>query len=468
MTWIWISKLPSLPLLQIHLQAIGLSPSETTLTLLSGPICGAVFQPAFGSWSDRCLSRWGRRKPFIITGVIALILSILSLAWVNIVPQAIRRGTASHETRGGIMVVLPVALTFIVFVAIQAVHVGLRALITVDCTPVQQSEANTWAGRHSSFGGAFAFLTAYLDLWHGIDRLDKTVFSRASIPTALYLSITIAVTCFLTKERLAGPSLQEEKRGLGNLRIIRSIFLGASSQIRTIYMVQFLTWLGMFPFLYYTVTYVNGLEAKPEDGSTRSPHHDMGALAPVVYSIVSMFAAMVLPRSSLVHTTDSRSWFANFCTARGLWVVSQLCFTAAMLGTFFVSSALGTAILFGIVGVSFGINAIVPFSLLGEELSRPPTHWTETDWSRSHGLVYGLNNLAICLPQILIICLMGITWQHQSPESGHGEGNPARDVVWFLRFGGFATLVAAYFVTRLEKRPRQEDVVEYVEIPLEA
>ncbi|KAK8006595.1 hypothetical protein PG991_012892 [Apiospora marii] len=417
----------------VHLHAIGLSPSETSLILLSGPVCGAVFQPVFGSWSDRSFSRWGRRKPFIISGVIALILSILCLACVDIVPQATRR---SHDPPGRLLVALSAILTFFVFVSIQAVHVGLRALITDDCTPAQQSEANTWAGRHSSFGGAFAFLTAYLDLWQGIHGLDETIFSRASIPTALYLSITVAVTCCLTEERLVISSVQEEKRQLGNWRIIRTIFFGKSSQIRTIYMIQFLSWLGMFPFLYYTVTYVNSLEkstlgTSQDNGNTGSPHHSMGTLTPVVYSIISM-----------------------------------LCFTTAMMGTFFVSSALGTVILFGFVGITFGINTIVPFYLLGEELSRPSsTHWTEIVWSQSQGLIYGLNNLAICLPQILIICLMGIIWRG---GQGHGEGVPARDVVWFLRFGGLATLVATYFVYRLEKSGQDEETAEYVEIPLEA
>ena len=194
----------------------------------------------------------------------------------------------------------------------------------------------------------------------------------------------------------------------------------------------------------------------------------MGTLTPVVYSIISMVAAMGLPRSSLTNSSASRHWIANFCTARGLWATSQLCFTTAMMGTFFVSSALGTVILFGFVGITFGINTIVPFYLLGEELSRPSsTHWTEIVWSQSQGLIYGLNNLAICLPQILIICLMGIIWR-QSGGQGHGEGVPARDVVWFLRFGGLATLVATYFVSRLEKRGQDEETAEYVEIPLEA
>ncbi|KAK8134131.1 general alpha-glucoside permease [Apiospora sp. TS-2023a] len=462
----------------VHLQAIGLSPSETSLILLSGPICGAVFQPAFGSWSDRCFSRWGRRKPFIVSGVIALILSILCLACVDIVPQAtLRRSHNEQPPPGRLLVALSAVLTFLVFVAIQAVHVGLRALITDDCTPAQQSEANTWAGRHSSFGAAFSFLTAYLDLWHGVRGLDKTVFSRASIPTALYLSITIAVTCCFTEERLVTDTVQEEKRQLGNWRIIRTIFFGTSSQIRTIYMVQFLSWLGMFPFLYYTVTYVNSLEkstlnTNQEKVNTGSPHHSMGTLTPVVYSIISMVAAMGLPRSSLTNSSASRHWIANFCTARGLWATSQLCFTTAMMGTFFVSSALGTVILFGFVGITFGINAIVPFYLLGEELSRPSsTHWTEIVWSQSQGLIYGLNNLAICLPQILIICLMGIMWRQQPGGQGQGhggEGIAARDVVWFLRFGGLATLVATYFVSRLEKRGQDEDGAEYVEIPLEA
>lgn len=36
-----------------------------------GPISGLVVAPLIGIWSDRCRSRWGRRRPFIVIGTLA-------------------------------------------------------------------------------------------------------------------------------------------------------------------------------------------------------------------------------------------------------------------------------------------------------------------------------------------------------------------------------------------------------------
>ncbi|KAH8899815.1 MFS general substrate transporter [Thozetella sp. PMI_491] len=435
----------------IHLKSLGLSPSEIAVTLLSGPICGAVFQPYFGSWSDRCRLSWGRRRPFIVVGSAVLIVSILCLAWADsITPVLLSR----DATRGDIqhfLVFFSIALTFTMFVAVQAVQVGLRALITDNCTPIQQARANTWAGRHSNLAGALAYLAAYLDLPRHLPGFGKTVFARTSVVTTVYLAISITITCLCTSEQNHKTSMRQATGRKGNFRILQRILFGPSNQIRTICVVQFFSWAAWFPFLFYTVTYVNSLQKHEA-----TEDNNMGALAPLVHSTISLSVAALWPSQSFSKVASATS-----LTARNIWAASNFLFGIAMLGTFFITSALGTVLLFGSVGVGWAVTSRVPYSLLGDELSRPSSEWGEEDLSDRQGLIYGIHNLAICLPQIIMMSMMGIIWMST------GTKDSSLGVVWFLRLGGLFALIAVGFCTRLDERVEYEKTSEYTAIPLE-
>lgn len=50
---------------------------------IAGPLTGALVQPYVGIRSDNCRISWGKRKPFMIGGGIATIVSLLALAWTR-------------------------------------------------------------------------------------------------------------------------------------------------------------------------------------------------------------------------------------------------------------------------------------------------------------------------------------------------------------------------------------------------
>ncbi|KAH6648861.1 major facilitator superfamily domain-containing protein [Truncatella angustata] len=425
-----------------HLKSFGLNPLEIAVTLLSGPICGAVFQPYFGGWSDQCRSSWGRRKPFILIGTVALVFSMLCLAWadsiVNLSTQAFLPRNTSNGVIEATLAIISMLLTFIIFVAIQAIQVGLRALITDNCTPIQQAEANTWAGRHINFAGVLAYLAAYLDLPRHINGIGKTVFAHTSILTIVYLTMTITITCWYSTEKQYAAPTSNRIRHSASFRMLRSLSLGPYTQVRTICVVQFFSWLGWFPLLFYTVTYVTSLQ-----GSHTAEYGDMGALAPLVHSIISLIVAGLLPNRLSTGVSSSEINSAVWLNSRNIWIASNCIFAISMLSTFFVTSAFGTVLLFSIVGVSWAVTSRVPYTLLAEELSRPSTHWNKEDLSDSKGLIYGIHNLAICLPQILVMCTMGMVWAVTETQDG------SLGIVWFLRLGGVSTMLAAYFATKL-------------------
>lgn len=70
-----------LSLLTPYVQLLGVSHTMSSLIWLCGPISGIVVQPTVGYTSDRCKSKYGRRKPFITMGTILICLAVLLIGF---------------------------------------------------------------------------------------------------------------------------------------------------------------------------------------------------------------------------------------------------------------------------------------------------------------------------------------------------------------------------------------------------
>jgi GPH family glycoside/pentoside/hexuronide:cation symporter len=64
----------------VYTVALGVSPELVGWTLAVPRFLDAFFDLFVGHWSDQCRSRWGRRRPFIFVGAIALALT-MALLW---------------------------------------------------------------------------------------------------------------------------------------------------------------------------------------------------------------------------------------------------------------------------------------------------------------------------------------------------------------------------------------------------
>ncbi|OAX81897.1 hypothetical protein ACJ72_03765 [Emergomyces africanus] len=66
-----------------YLLSLGMDKSLLAFVWIAGPLTGALVQPYVGIRSDNCRISWGKRKPFMIGGGIATIISLLALAWTR-------------------------------------------------------------------------------------------------------------------------------------------------------------------------------------------------------------------------------------------------------------------------------------------------------------------------------------------------------------------------------------------------
>ena len=66
-----------------YLLSLGISKSLMALVWIAGTLSGTLVQPYVGMLSDNCRIRWGKRKPFMIGGAVATIISLMFLAWTK-------------------------------------------------------------------------------------------------------------------------------------------------------------------------------------------------------------------------------------------------------------------------------------------------------------------------------------------------------------------------------------------------
>ncbi len=90
-----------------HLRKLGLAHRYVGLAWLGGPLSGIIVQPIVGLLSDRCNSRFGKRRPFMVFGVICVALSLVLFAWAGEIVQLINPSNKGGQNpRGGLILAL--------------------------------------------------------------------------------------------------------------------------------------------------------------------------------------------------------------------------------------------------------------------------------------------------------------------------------------------------------------------------
>ena len=229
------------------------------LTWVAGPICGATLQPYFGICSEQCRSRWGRRRPFILWGGLIAIVSLLGLAWAEGITAAVwKLGILPEHSFVQITALIAVFFIFTLNVAIQPIQGGLRALV-VDVCPREQLElANAWVGRLTSISNVLSYLAAFEDLSRWIPWLGGSQFRILCVLTSITLILSLMLTCLTVREerlRVDTEADKERETVAERLWYLCTAFPRLPRQVRRVCLVQFFSWMGWFPFLYYITLY---------------------------------------------------------------------------------------------------------------------------------------------------------------------------------------------------------------------
>ena len=231
-----------------------------SLIWLAAPISGMVVQPYLGILSDRCKHSWGRRKPFIIIGTVLTATSILALAWApRILELAFLIFGGNPEGRMSLILkaTLAAAWVWALNLSIQPVQMGLRSLIVDTCPLEQQVRASAYASCMNGLGNIVGYAMGSVALPRAMPWLGDTQFEGISGVSVIALVSTVAVTCSIVQEKRYLRPKQAVSGHTGTFAALGEVILSIgkiSKRLQRIFLVQFFSWLGWFPFLFYSTT----------------------------------------------------------------------------------------------------------------------------------------------------------------------------------------------------------------------
>lgn len=223
--------------------------------------------------------------------------------------------------------------------------------------------------------------------------LGDTQFKQLTIIAALGMLTSSAITCWAVTERVLISIKQDSRKAQGRFKVFNQIWstlLTLPPRIQAICWAVFWSWIGWFPFLIYSSTWVGETYFRydvPEDvkdsGDALGDMGRIGSMALTVYSVVTFLSAWILPlfikspeEESFTHRPPASiaPWIEKLNKIKPdlltAWFCSHLIYSAAMFLAPFAASFRFATVLVAICGLPWTIAMWAPTTFLGVEVNK--------------------------------------------------------------------------------------------------
>ncbi|XPS69099.1 hypothetical protein M3J09_001379 [Ascochyta lentis] len=233
-----------------------MGPSSISLTWALGPIFGAFVQPIIGQLSDELHHPLGRRKPVMIVGAFTTVIFALIMACA---PELTAPFTDTMAANPWQPCALAVACLVVIFLALTAYSVGVRAIVVDTCPPSQQSAAAAWSMRWNVLGSAVLSTVGFASTTLSLETGPVNAFRTLTYVAAICSAATVGLVCWFVPGD-ATPPLRQSGSGIG--RLCAMCLPGELTRrwkrlpplTGRVCGVQLVAWFGWFPVLYYMST----------------------------------------------------------------------------------------------------------------------------------------------------------------------------------------------------------------------
>lgn len=267
------------------------------------------------------------------------------------------------------------------------------------------------ASRLLGIGNIIGFMAGYTDLPKYLWWLGHTQFQILSAIACVALCFTVVLSTGLIRERdptLDAPPPSSQAR-LGLVTFFKRLFTSMKRlppQTRNVCIVQFCAWIGLFPPLFYTTTFVADIYVQPY--LVENPHMTpteldelyeratrVGTFAMLIYSVTSLATNVILP-SFIDPTFDNEPIVSDAAsetsgsvgglkskrtkplqwlvipgfTLKRAWMLSHILFAAAMFAAPFVRTVAAANAVIGFFGITWAMTLWAPWAIISAELSR--------------------------------------------------------------------------------------------------
>jgi maltose/moltooligosaccharide transporter len=368
---------------------LGANPDALAILWLAAPVTGVIVQPLVGQSSDRLWTRLGRRRPFILGGALLASLALILMPNCSAVWMA-------------------AGLLWVLDGTINAGMQPFRALVADNLPEEQNAQGFAIQSLFIGLGGTIASALPWMMTnWFG---LAADAGGPGHIPQSVRLSFYIGAVAFIGAVLWTVFSTSEYPPSDAELAEIRARkfdwTLGLGEIVALVFhlprrmwelgLVQFFTWIGMFSlWVYFSPAVAKDIfHAAPGSPEMEAAGAWSGFCFAVYNAVCFLFSFALL-------------WGTKYT---GPKLMHFLCLAVGALGLVTVPLATEKYHLLAAmtaVGIAWASILSMPYAMLAPALPKEKV-----------GVMMGMFNLFIVLPQITASSLLGLAlkhWLHDEP-----------------------------------------------------
>ena len=376
-------------------EGLAASPFLYGLIWLAGPFTGMVVQPLVGAMSDKTVSPFGRRKPYLLGGAIIASIAL----WIF--PNSASVANLLHNISG--LNLHPLTALFIAAIMIWVIDACIniaqgpyRALIPDVVPQEQHSLANSYISLAIGLGSVVAAATAPFLKWAFNYQMS---IPAQFIMAALAFTLAMLWTCITIKEHSTQKSSRQDNvvENVQSVSFLTSLkdFFALSPEVGKICWMQFFTWIGtmcmMIFFTQFSVHTVFGVPDMTNVSDTVQQTYSNAILngtnfSSVCFAIFNLVCFLVAIPIGILSAK-----YGN----KKVHIISILSMIVAYLGMAFSHNFYVVAAMMGLAGIGWASICALPFAMLSQYI-KPGTE----------GAVMGIFNIFIAGPQVFVCTLV--------------------------------------------------------------
>jgi len=247
-----------------YLEYLGASKRFAVLNNSAGPIVGFVVGPIVGSWSDQSTSRWGRRRPIIVAGLLSTLIAGVLYSGAK---QILQPHEEIEKGQGGSAMYLAAVMQWVLDFTINAMQTPFRALVSDLSSKRQQFPLQIFFSIVCALGCflAFSIIKVYDVAFHHMLELMGIIM--------LINFVCVGIALLVAKEKQHVPKAGGEGSAGGFMATMRGMCGACNGMPKAFYIllgVQCMVWLGntvwgSYGEIWFTHSVYSGNPEAPKD-----------------------------------------------------------------------------------------------------------------------------------------------------------------------------------------------------------
>ena len=382
-------------------EGLGASPFIYGLIWLAGPFTGMVVQPIVGRLSDKTISPFGRRRPYLLGGAILASLALWLFPNSAGISNFFQNITGLNFPYWSALLVAAIMI-WIIDACVNVAQGPYRALIPDVVPQEQHSIANSYISLAIGLGSVVAAGTAPFLKW--VFNYQMSIEAQF-IMAALAFTLGMLWTCITIKERKLEKT--EEKQEVKKESFIDSMkaFFALSPEVSKICLMQFFTWIGtMCMMIFFTQYSVHTIFGVPDIAVAGSDYTnatlDGTNFSSICFAIFNLICFLVAIPIGI---------FSAKMGNKKVHIFSIITMIFAYLIMAFSHNKIVVAMMMGVSGIGWASICALPFAMLSRYI-KPGTE----------GSVMGIFNIFIAGPQVVVCTVVAWLINHSIFENTFG------------------------------------------------